>query len=283
MKGTNPITIAVIVLVAGVFLWYVVGSSEPGPAVSKSKPGQRKALKRPSPRQYAEGEFSLTLREAKSLARKKIYRDHRVTFICQCSFDSSGTLSESDCGYRPREKSEKGGLAMWRRVVPVNERASRLDCWRKGHPDCFDDEGRRIMGRECCALPGVSEKYRRMNADLHNIVPVIGELHDNSFHLAPGEVEGEKRLFGACDFEVDTENKIFEPAKSIRGDVARIHLYMDETYGVKIEGENRALLLKWHQEDPPDDWERERNRRIKKIQQNGNPFVEHPDQDAGTK
>ena len=283
MKGTNPITIGVIVLVAGVFLWYVVGSSEKGPTVSKTESRRGKTEKRPSSDRYAEGEFSLTLRQAKSLVKKRVYHDHFVTLFCQCPFDPSQTLSTGDCGYRPGEQSEGGERARWRRLVPVNKRASRMKCWKKGHPDCLDEEGRKFTGRQCCSLPGVSEKFRRMNADLHNIVPVIGELHESSFHLFPGEVEGENRSFGACDFEIDREKEVYEPAESVRGDVARIFLYMNETYGVKIEEKNRALLLKWHREDPPDDWEEERNERIKEIQENGNPFVENPEQDAETK
>jgi len=39
-----------------------------------------------------------------------------------------------------------------------------------------------------------------------------------------------------------------------------------------------SVLLKWHQEDPVDDWERRRNDIIyEKYQGNRNPFIDHPE------
>jgi deoxyribonuclease-1 len=41
-------------------------------------------------------------------------------------------------------------------------------------------------------------------------------------------IEGEQRQFGACDVEI-AERKI-EPRPEIRGDIARIYLYMEASY-----------------------------------------------------
>ncbi len=35
------------------------------------------------------------------------------------------------------------------------------------------------------------------------------------------------------------------------------------------------MFIAWSQKDPPDEWERERNERIKAGQGNGNPYVEN--------
>lgn len=87
----------------------------------------------------------------------------------------------------------------------------------------------------------------------------------------------------------------FYPGKSQKGDVARILLYMAVKYPhLKLvinpdAGRNGSynvetaqigdvrLLLKWHLEDPVDQFERDRNEAILKIQGNRNPFVDHPD------
>jgi len=36
---------------------------------------------------------------------------------------------------------------------------------------------------------------------------------------------------------------------------------------------HRRLLESWHRDDPPDAFERERDRRIERLQGNRNPFV----------
>jgi deoxyribonuclease-1 len=86
-------------------------------------------------------------------------------------------------------------------------------------------------------------------------------------------IPGVKREFGACDVEI--ENRKIEPRPKIRGDIARTYLYMDWAYpghGI-ISRSNQKLFAAWNREDPVDDWERERARRIEGIQGNRNPFI----------
>jgi hypothetical protein len=74
---------------------------------------------------------------------------------------------------------------------------------------------------------------------------------------------------------------------SFRGDVARSVLYMEIRYnGLEIvngfpdiEGQlgDLATLLEWHRNDPPDDFEMNRNNVIYNWQLNRNPFIDHPD------
>jgi deoxyribonuclease-1 len=40
-----------------------------------------------------------------------------------------------------------------------------------------------------------------------------------------------------------------------------------------ISDKNRKLFEAWNKEDPVDDWERERARRIEQVQGNPNPYV----------
>lgn len=90
-------------------------------------------------------------------------------------------------------------------------------------------------------------------------------------------------------------SSLFEPRDSVKGDVARMLLYMDVRYDgdgsepdlVLINGTTAAsgsalhgdleTLLKWHEEDPVDDRELKRNDYIYSIQKNRNPFVDHPE------
>lgn len=86
----------------------------------------------------------------------------------------------------------------------------------------------------------------------------------------------------------------YEPGPATKGQVARILFYMDTRYE-GTDGEmdlqlvrkvnnypeakfgNLTTLLKWNKEYPPSAIERQRNDRIFRMQQNRNPFVDHPE------
>jgi len=87
---------------------------------------------------------------------------------------------------------------------------------------------------------------------------------------------------------------IWEPGDASKGQVARIIFYMDTRYeGTNGEMDLKAVngfdtyprpehgdlatLLEWNRNYPPNDFERRRNERIFGIQQNRNPFIDHPE------
>ncbi|GAA2305241.1 endonuclease I family protein [Streptomyces violaceusniger] len=92
-----------------------------------------------------------------------------------------------------------------------------------------------------------------------------------------------------------TDDDSFEPRDQVKGDVARMILYM----AVRYDGEDGfpdlepndkvdngsapnigrlSVLKQWSAEDPPDDFEKNRNEVIyEKFQHNRNPFIDHPE------
>ncbi|MFA8434554.1 MAG: endonuclease [Marinifilaceae bacterium] len=79
----------------------------------------------------------------------------------------------------------------------------------------------------------------------------------------------------------------YEPPQSAKGDVARSLLYMEirynnlniiENYGTSGSKSIGKLstLLKWHKEDPVDDFEKHRNNVVYDWQNNRNPFIDYP-------
>lgn len=89
---------------------------------------------------------------------------------------------------------------------------------------------------------------------------------------------------------------VYEPRDSDKGDAARALFYMCLRYddiggfnwdfnwlnGNRLPSLSEApqdinILLNWNRQDPPDKWEVDRNNYIQSIQQNRNPFVDHPE------
>ncbi|MEP4534313.1 MAG: endonuclease [Cyclobacteriaceae bacterium] len=101
---------------------------------------------------------------------------------------------------------------------------------------------------------------------------------------------------GATGSYTSSSDFVWEPRAEVKGDVARMIFYMATRY----EGENGEPdlevvdyiveqysslpehgkltdLLIWHEEDPVDDYERNRNDIIYGYQENRNPFIDHPE------
>ncbi|WP_338751884.1 endonuclease [Bacillus sp. FJAT-52991] len=95
-----------------------------------------------------------------------------------------------------------------------------------------------------------------------------------------------------CDGCFKTANS-WEPPDRVKGDVARMLFYMTVRYenGDRVDlelneklnnGKNpyhgkESVLLEWHEQDPVDNFEKNRNNVIQKWQGNRNPFIDHPE------
>jgi len=125
-----------------------------------------------------------------------------------------------------------------------------------------------------------SSVFNQIEADLHNLFPAKSRINQERSSYRFAEIAGEKRKFGACDFEVDYYRRSVEPREEVRGDIARAMFYMADRYknqGLVIFERQAKLLIEWHAMDPPDQAERQRNERIEQLQGWPNPFIESPE------
>jgi endonuclease I len=107
-------------------------------------------------------------------------------------------------------------------------------------------------------------------SDLHNLKPA--DPSENSSR-------------GNDYFDNSGVSGSYEPVDEVKGDIARILFYMivmydylnlvDEVPDV-YEMAMLATLLSWHEADPVDDFERNRNEIIFDYQFNRNPFIDYP-------
>lgn len=205
---------------------------------------------------------------------RRIYDGHPITLYCGCVYDAHGAVDRASCGYVPYNETTRAGRIEWEHVVPAHAFGQAFASWRDGHERCVrgsGDDAKPYKGRECARK--VDAPYRFMEADMYNLYPAIGELNEKRGNLRMGMIEGERRAFGKCDFEVDGQR--IEPRPEVRGDIARTYKYMDLAYPGRgiVSQANRKLFDAWHEQDPVDAWECERSRRIAKVQGNVNEVV----------
>ncbi|AKH21209.1 endonuclease I family protein [Sedimenticola thiotaurini] len=121
-----------------------------------------------------------------------------------------------------------------------------------------------------------SQRFNRIESDMHNLYPSRSDINRVRSSFPFGEIAGEKREFGRCDFEFHSRQRVVEPRPASRGNIARALFYMHDTYGLKLYRRQATLMKKWHREDPPDAEERRRNELIAKHQGTRNRFIDNP-------
>ncbi|MEU1280249.1 endonuclease [Streptomyces sp. NPDC005805] len=126
--------------------------------------------------------------------------------------------------------------------------------------------------------------------DIHHLRP-----EDASVNSARGNLDfdnGGEPVDEAPGSRSDADS--FEPRDQVKGDVARMILYMavryeggegfpdlepnDQVDNGSAPAMGRLSVLKqWNEADPPDAFEKARNEAIFGIQKNRNPFIDHPE------
>lgn len=194
--------------------------------------------------------------EAKRLAQR-IYSDENQTFYCGCPLRWQGGKGIPDlksCGYKVRKNGPRAQRIEWEHIVPAHHFGKNLSCWQQG-------------GRDNCQQK--DPLFGRMEADLFNLKPAIGEVNGDRANFAFAELPAQQPQYGACDFKVDFAQKLAEPRPEVRGDIARIYFYMADKYALALPKSQQQLLLQWHLDDPVDAREQLLGQRI--AQQMGHP------------
>lgn len=195
---------------------------------------------------------------AKRIAEQQIYHDQSESFYCGCTFDFDAGPNLESCGYEVRKQPVRANRIEWEHVMPAYDIGRQRQCWADG-------------GRDNCRR--TDPVFRSAEADLHNLVPAVGEVNGDRSNMRFGMVNSPLHGYGACDVSVSFEERTFQPPPNRRGDIARTYWYMRDTYGISISRQQQQLFEAWNRMDAIDDWERERNRRIASIQGSGNAHI----------
>ena len=210
--------------------------------------------------------FSQAKTRAKAIYQQKI---PAVSFYCGCDINVTGKLWSPDfngCGYQVRKQELRAKRIEWEHIVPAWEFGHQLQCWQKG-------------GRKNCSNQDAT--FTKMEADLHNLVPAIGEVNGDRSNFRFSQWNAQATQYGLCSMVIDFKDKKAEPPARARGQIARTYLYMQQTYQLKIASSQLKLFKAWDKTYPVDTIECKRDQAIADSQGNHNPFVQQQCQQQG--
>ena len=216
--------------------------------------------------------YSNSFSKSKKLLLKKVYFDNQYTFYSSNPYeikqidgkertllikDKKYFTSKDDSFFNFWDENIRSKRVEWDHVMPVERFARHLPCCKDG-------------GRKTCKN---NISFNEMQADMHNLVPAIGEINNDKSNYGFGETTAKKRFYGNCEFEIDSKSKEIYVKANIKGDIARIYLYMSDKYNIPLSKTERKMMEEWNIKDPTSTWEKIKNERVFKLQGNRNYFV----------
>ncbi|QLF94655.1 endonuclease [Pseudomonas sp. ABC1] len=194
--------------------------------------------------------------EAKKIARP-LYALQATEFYCGCKYKGNQVDLKS-CGYTPRKNARTASRIEWEHIVTAWQIGHQRQCWKNG-------------GRKNCTANDAT--FRKAEADLHNLVPSIGEVNGDRSNYQFGWLAQKPHQYGQCQMVVDFKARKVMPRQAIRGMIARTHFYMADRYRLRLSAQERKLFTAWHKSYPPQQWERQRNQLVSCAMGWGNPYV----------
>jgi endonuclease I len=158
----------------------------------------------------------------------------------------------------------------------------------------YDDEGVCYNREHSFPKSWFNDDYP-MYTDLFHLYPTDGYVNGRRSNYPYGEVgsaswtslNGSK--LGDCSYP-GYSGTVFEPIDEYKGDFARSYFYMLTCYKDQISSWSspmlsgsdfaywaKNLLLDWAEQDPVSQKEIDRNEEVYNIQNNRNPFIDHPE------
>lgn len=193
---------------------------------------------------------------------KKFDIFNQETLYCGCKI-SGNKVDKSSCGYQEPKSSPRAGRVEWEHVVPHSfmARSFKYDkkaCGKKAKRNCLED-----------SYPELSF----MVSDLYNLFAEDGYINALRSNKPIEELSSSDVSFGKCDIKMNKRG--FTPRKEVKGQVARVFLYMQSAYPKVniISNKNQKLYEAWDKMYPVSKSECERVKFIEKLQNNENKIV----------
>ena len=146
-------------------------------------------------------------RKAKRIAREFYDYSPFRSFYCNCPFKGS-KVQLGECplpsSLKQHTRSQK---IEWEHIVPASAFGKKFPAWIKGHQHCKNKKGTPFKGRKCARIR--SRKFRLMEADLYNLVPVVGKVNAIRSNNPLGKVTQLESELGKCGTKISKQSMHF--------------------------------------------------------------------------
>ncbi|WP_345975370.1 endonuclease [Sulfurimonas sp. HSL3-7] len=199
---------------------------------------------------------------------KKIHFDYKKTWLnsCDYTYDLQSCMDKTMVDTSTCSVQEQNQTVKWIQVVP--------DSFYGRNRECMNEEvcvskytGKNYKGKRCCRQSDAA--YRKMEADLFNFIPVVSSIADKRKDQIFMKVDKAEYVVG----KVKMDAKAIEPPDNLKGDIARVYLYMNERYGLDLTLEEKEDYYYWHKLDSVDKRECAIAKTIMKIQGSTNRWI----------
>lgn len=244
-----------------------------------AKPGSEAVTRSNAESALVQGNSTISTFQMAKKKLKNLATLDEKTIYCPCKVVGRSVDLKS-CGYQIHKDAKRAARLEWEHVVPAEAFGQSFVEWREGASKCVDKRGRKFKGRKCAER---NFEFSRMEADLYNLWPIVGELNGMRSNYSMAEISGRALSFGGCRAKI--ANRKFEPMDADKGIVARVYLYMDRTYpghGIVSE-KNKPLFEAWNKLHPVSKYECDRADKVKLLQGNDNPVLSEACQVFSTK
>jgi endonuclease I len=160
------------------------------------------------------------------------------------------------------------------------------------------------MPKSWFGISSGQENSAPIGSDLHNLYPSDASANEKKSNFPIGEVTGTLdytngvvKVGKSNTYSPQYTGTVFEPDNEYKGDFARDYMYMVtcyEDYSTRWQSLGTSsmlqggtypvfnpkavtLLLKWHRQDPVSSKEIVRNNAVYSLQNNRNPYIDHPE------
>lgn len=139
-------------------------------------------------------------------------------------------------------KGDENRSVVFVRIVPAERMLQQRKCGRE--KICLKYNKEKFSGARCCRT--TDKLYQAYDRDVFNIMAI----------------------------DKENASQAEEPPMHIRGNIARVYLYMNAHYGLNLSFKVQMKYLRWHQEDKVDEKECKIYRQIVDLQGRLNPWIE---------
>ncbi|MDA3945181.1 MAG: endonuclease [Helicobacteraceae bacterium] len=184
--------------------------------------------------------------QAKKLI-KMIHLDYKTTLLndCQYIYDPKSCMDITIVDTATCSVKQENQRMQWIQVVPDTFYGRTMACMNKDI--CVSEfTGKAYRGNLCCRQ--TNAEYRKMEADLFNLIPVVSAIAEQQEGKPFGEVEKPTSLIG----KVKIDSNYIEPPDELKGDIARVYLYMDQRYELHLSTAEKEMFQRWHKLDAVD-------------------------------